>query len=869
VLLALAIMGVAILLYNQAHAHHHHAEATTGIGGTLLVTSEIINVTTNDLAQLNALLTAFAACAPPPSDPIYNTLVLGTVEDTTASWQAFMDYDQATCDFYGLIDVQVKTAALLGPANLCHAYFTVGLQIVQTYYGGVLPPFIYQMLIALAPRVFPLNMYWNTAALTYSSVASAALHQLNTYIISSNKQPSTYAKAFCNGYFAQNTPEYYTSVFQPWLAFPFELLVDRRTNTYIPNNLQDIIQQVRNLTAADTDPLIAGANASVPYIKSIYAIGTGYSANPSAQLYVQSVIQNMPVVELPVEWTVAEALAYVQASITVGGGSTGLAPTINASDVPVLVIARYADNPGAYNGYKVPAGTSSIFFLFTDDNVPGSSSSSSGGLDTNLTSLAQQITSFASSPGSVGVIDVLEATQLAPLYGSIYAREKDVADIIQKTMVSTLSTSNTQSFSLLDTFAIKNTLVNGVDVGGRLTQQQLLEALQQSGQASFGIKVQAFTMELQEAIVQSPKDTAFFGASATGTGTDTAPLPSSFDWYAKNPGCVPPTINQGSCQDCWAIASSRAITFDLCNTFGVPVTRGISIQHIVGCAYTTNGNGCEPQAPSTGFTFMYGDVHDTLCMPLIPTGTSATGCPTHCQGAAGATLSTVNGIMSGSFVKLTGADTIKRYIMQNGAVAVAMAIMSDFLQTFPLDQQAPATTVYNPQTLTTLLGNHMMAMYGWEDNAPVPYWKVHNSWDEINQFIKIAQNIAILQNRSYNIEQFTYAGTARLGSINPPVPVQTTAPGAQTTTVTPTPIVYTTPYGCPNLLLNQNQTVQSASMQTCAANSAASTNSKTAANERNAAFVRKKANGGVSVAASAGIVAAGVAVALLVMSAVA
>ena len=43
---------------------------------------------------------------------------------------------------------------------------------------------------------------------------------------------------------------------------------------------------------------------------------------------------------------------------------------MNVSDVPVLVIARYADNPGAYNGYIVPS-VGSIYFIFTDDNPDG------------------------------------------------------------------------------------------------------------------------------------------------------------------------------------------------------------------------------------------------------------------------------------------------------------------------------------------------------------------------------------------------------------------------------------------------------------------------------------------------------------------
>lgn len=457
-----------------------------------------------------------------------------------------------------------------------------------------------------------------------------------------------------------------------------------------------------------------------------------------------------------------------------------------------------------------------------------------------MTSVAQQVVSGSSSRNSVGVLDVLEDSAYEDGFGNVYSFEKDVSDAINS-ILGTLITANTQNTQggLLETFAIKNTIVNGQDLGGRLTKQQLLAEISAAGIA-FGLKPDAFSMQLQQSVVQSPNNTDYFGVAVLSSG----PLPTSVNLFQSNPACVPPTINQGNCENCWAIGSSFSLSYNLCAASGVPVTSSLSVQHITGCAQTVGNNGCAPQPPSTMFTFGLGDIHTTLCMPQIPTGTQAIGCPTSCQNTVGS-LSVVNGVEPGTYTVLQGSATIKRYLASGMAVATAITVASDFLQVFPLN--SPSNAIYNPSSIAyPLLGGHMIWIYGYADDVPVPYWNVRNSWGSIQGEggnLKIAQNIKAYVNVTMWIETNTYVATPRTGSISPPQPIQL-IPGNASSEVIPTSTVYTNTYGCPNLILNQLQSKNATATNTCPSNTAVkNTQKRKAASEAHAAHVNQKSDG--------------------------
>jgi hypothetical protein len=834
------IVAITIFLYNATHHKEKKALGLTGIGGSLINSSQQIFIQLEDLESIQTLMqTLTASCTPSPSHFDYSLLqVPATIERSTAGWNALQQYLLPTCDFYGLTDVQVRTGEVLTPLAICDAYFTIMLEVVSIYYDDNLPAEFYAYVLAGIPVTYPLILFWDASSLTQYDIAGQLMAQVNQFIIDGRipgnvRNPSLYAQRFCNPYFALGQPTFYVSTFQPWLAFPFEGVLTRTTNNYFPYNLQLLLDQVQNSTVED---ILNPANSSVPTIKNIFAIGNSYLVNPATQLFVESYLQNKSVIIVDQSLSVTDALQFVQNQI-VFGSSTATAPIVNTSDVPVLVIARYADNPGAYNGYIVPS-VGSIYFIFTDDNPDGT-------LDTNLSSVAQTVVSLSSSRTAVGILDVIETSEEEDGFGEVYSNEKDVADAISS-MLGTLLSANTQQTQgiLLETFAIKNTIVNGVDLGGRLTKQQTLQAMSAAG-ASFGLKPNAFSMELHQAIVQSPNDTLYFGVSATTTVV----IPNSFNLFTLFPSCIPATVNQGQCENCWAIGSSSALSFNLCANHGVPIGSGLSIQHITGCAQTVNNNGCSPQAPQTMYTFGIGDIHSTLCMPQIPTGTNAIGCPTSCQLNNNGLLSVVNGIVAGSATVLTGDATIKQYMVQNNAaVATALTIASDFLNVFPLN--TPSDAIYNPSSIAEpILGGHMVWIIGFVDDVPVPYWLIKNSWGPSqgeNGVLKIAQNIAAYVNHTMWIESNTYVATPRVGSINPPQPIEV-VPGNASTLVTPTAKVYTNPYSCQNLVLNQQQNLNATATQNCPSNTVATKKTKkTAANEKHATHVHPKNDGGIS-----------------------
>ena len=838
------VVAIAIFIFNSVHHKEKKPLGLTGIGGSLVNTSQQIFIQSEDLQTIQTLMqTLTASCTPSPSHFDYSLLqVPASLDRSTAGWNALQQYLLPTCDFYGLTDVQVRTGELLTPLAICDAYFTALLEVISIYYDDNLPADFYYNVLVGVQMAYPLNLFWDASSLTQYDIAGQVMAQVNQFVIDGRipgnvRNPSLYAKQFCNPYFALGQPNYYVSTFQPWLAFPFEGVLTRTTDNYFPYNLQLLLDQVQNSTVED---VLNPANSSVPTIKNIFAIGNSYLVNPAAQLFVESYLQNKSVIIVDQSLSVTDALQFVQNQIVVtsSASSSASSPIVNTSDVPVLVIARYADNPGAYNGYIVPS-VGSIYFLFTDDNPDGT-------LDTNLSSVAQTVVSLSSSRTAVGILDVIETSSEEDGFGETYSNEKDVADAISS-MLGTLLSANTQQTQgiLLETFAIKNTIVNGVDLGGRLTKQQTLQAMSAAG-ASFGLKPNAFSMELQQAIVQSPNDTLYFGATAS-----TVAIPNSFNLFTLFPSCVPVTVNQGQCENCWAIGSSSALSFNLCANHGVPIGSGLSIQHITGCAQTVNNNGCSPQAPQTMYTFGIGDIHSTLCMPQIPTGTNAIGCPTSCQQNNNGLLSVVNGIVAGTATVLTGVNTIKQYMVQNNAaVATGLTIASDFLTVFPVN--TPSDAIYNPSSIAQpILGGHMVWIIGYADDVPVPYWLIKNSWGNSqgeSGVLKIAQNIAAYVNHTMWIETNTYVATPRVGSINPPPQPIEVVPGNASTLVTPTAKVYTNPYSCQNLVINQQQNMNATATHNCPSNIVATKKTKrTQANEKHATHVHPKNDGGESI----------------------
>lgn len=137
----LAIVIVSIVLYNGLHQHHKKQGGITGIGGSLLVTSQNVSIFPEDLQSiLDVMETLTTEC--PPDDFSYNLLlrVPNTLAGSTSGWVAFLLAMYPKCDFYGLTDAQARSGQVIEMASICHAQFTVLLEVVEIYYNNQLPP---------------------------------------------------------------------------------------------------------------------------------------------------------------------------------------------------------------------------------------------------------------------------------------------------------------------------------------------------------------------------------------------------------------------------------------------------------------------------------------------------------------------------------------------------------------------------------------------------------------------------------------------------------------------------------------------------------------------------------------------------------
>lgn len=739
-------------------------------------------------------------------------LVLGSAATTLASWQQAKAQLNGTCDFYGLVSMEFRTNALEGPLDICYAYASVGFQIVQIYYNNTLPfDFLGQLLTAYGVS-YPLKMYWDRSSFTPYDVASAYLNQVNLYIAAaqawqrsggSTQAPSisTYQSAFCNPYFGQDNLGQYNSLFQPWLAFPFEGLIQKLADTYIPVAIQNILGGIE-FTAQQE-------------IKNVYAIGSQYIGDVNIELFNAAVLGGLNIIILTDPPQVA--VPAIKQSLYSSGN-------VNSSAVPVFVFATYTDNVAFYSSFAAQGG-SLMLFGFTDEQ-----SQVSGVLPVNI---ATELQNAIGAP----IMSAMDFTTTHPYevtFGPDYVTEKFVADLITLCIGTQVNAQSTVSGDILNTFAIKNTAAflgpnNILDIGGRLTQEQALAAFSQQG-ASLGLQMPAFSIQLTES---TPAGGNLTAAAMIAGVSPPGPNPLKFDWRNVAPACLATVISQGQCENCWAISSSHAMSARLCiaqGAAGLSQNRFLSTHHVTTCSQLPQGqNGCQPQMPQTGFSFMTGDVHSFQCMPTIDTGTSASGCQQSCNAGSGGSLSDVNGILQGTYIKYDNPTDIKTALVNGGPLAVGISVPSDLLTTFPLYTPNPnGVYMINPSVYT--IGGHMIMLVGYDDTANPPYWIVQNSWGSTQGqggYLKLQQDPhGTLSKSGMWVDRYGWAATPR------PL-FQATSPTVVLTSLVtsnngkqPTPTVYTNQLGCPNLVVNTNQSAIQASLQGCP-NSAGTLNTVT------------------------------------------
>ena len=633
---------------------------------------------------LDALRTLTAGCMLPATDPAMALATIGTHAHTDAGWAAVVaalagNFTNGTgCQFYGLEMAQGRAggqAAALGPVDMCHAYVNIGIDLLHALAGFHLPANITTYLNLAYDLAYPLNLFWgNTNDPVYMrQQVTARLYQ----IVLCLTQPGTdctarpidvqgIATQFCNVFFATDDLSYYNAAFMPWLKFPFPGLLPRDgDNVYAP--------QVRRLLSPQS-------------VAALLANGTALNASVAAVYVLDDPLANgTDVLDLALDALLGGVPRYYP---PLGGGTRAflelVANHLQALDrgETIVVAARYARDFNLFNSVNFVRSAGAfpppLFFLFSNflapaDHMPATPA--------NLGLVPLEIQNFATSAQVVNLLDVVHTLGAFDRnYSREYAREKLVATFTATAINPILGLNMTATLQLLDTFALKNTVVQGRDLGGHVAAVRQGVYLDGLGYAT-GYKPLPLAVEAQVQTVIAP--------ALARNRRDQASYPPAFDYRnGSRAACLRPSFAQGACGETWATAvvSAQSARFCLRGT-----TRGwanLSLAHVAACAAVPGiSNGCEPGHPAVAATFLatLGAVSEQ-CFPAATTPPcDAVPCaPAPCLvNCPGAQYTLFRGSPDAPlYYRVSGLEALKSEVFHNGPLVACYDLPVDFYAFF-------------------------------------------------------------------------------------------------------------------------------------------------------------------------------------------
>ena len=656
-------------------------------GGNTTEVAQTAFVDQRGLSQfINVLNVLTAECQPPAGSPALAMATVGKSRaQSTAAWQAIMAAVQGNplngtgCQFYGLLGAEARVSQQMGPADICQAYINIGIDLLHALYGFHMPTNISSILNAAFEIAYPLNIFWlntNTPIVNQQQVVArlyaivVCLTQPGTQCTARPIDVQGIATQFCNPFFASDDLTYYGQAFMPWLKFPFPGLLPRNgENTDAPQVRRLVSPQtIASLVANGT--FLPGANATVV---AVYVLGDVLATEPSMALTLDTVFGGVPRYYPSFE-TVPEFLDQVANHLqALDRGET------------IVVVARYAREFNLFNSVNFVAAAAiafppPLFFLFSNAVVPGDRFVAT---PTNLGLVTLEIQNFATSAQIINVVDVLiNLTNFDGNYTREYVHEKRVATFVQNAINPFAVLGMTATLQLLDTFALKNVLVYGVDLGGHVDGAVQNFVLDRAGYFP-GYRPLPLLVEAQIQTVTTP-------AVDRHDRRRSAPYPASLDYRtASQRNCLRPVFAQGECGGSWASTLVAAQSSRFCMR---GVTHGLvnlSLTHIAACASIPGiTNGCEPGHPAVAATFMstLGTV-DESCFPSLTTvpcdfaPCAPPPCLVNCPGAG---VHQVYGDTSHSpiFYKIDGVEALKSELYHNGPLVACYNVPVDFYAFF-------------------------------------------------------------------------------------------------------------------------------------------------------------------------------------------
>jgi hypothetical protein len=694
------------------------------------------------------------SCTPPLNATVMQTAYTGqSREATNIAWEGIRQYVKGDprnlstgCYFYGLLSAEARAGDGLGPVDMCQGYVHAGIDIFHAYFNLQMPANITQYLTQAYNLMYPLNMFWKNsvdpqnmqnqvvAQMYLIAQCLAGQGALCSPIINVEQL----AVNFCNQYFANGPADtgYYGEEYMPWLGFPFPGVMQRSGDNYF------VPEAVKLLT---TQNIIDIANDTVLVefpIYDVYIAGDVLVTSPAMELLIESLLYNVTLHTQPAGTTLYNYLLSLNSIVD----------TYVSNQQTFLILGRYAEDSNTYNGasilrnvYPTPA-----FFLFSNvllanDSFPVT--------DINLGKINLEISNFATSRSVMNVVDFnTTLPNYDNLYSQQYLYEKYVANYIDFSAGNVLYITMTETMQLLNSFSLKNTVINGIDFGGLVTTYENNIVLQQNN-LNYGFVSMPFTIYMD---IDVMNDTVVdvFG--------DAVSYPASYDIRSANPNCLAPVKNQGSCSNCYAQSTISAMSTRFCMRGLTSTPAPISTGHATSCYGDKTINGCAPSSPGYIYSFLIETgVVDETCFP-----TKTITCPNNqfpcqeqpCQVNCGSKYSVFKDeYISGTpYYIVNGEAAFRSELYFNGPFASCFYVPTDFFDFF----KANPNGCYSNE-VASVSGGHCVLAIGYSENNLYFRNSWGQSWGNKGDFC-VKSNMA----RAQKIPWFTNSGWAgKAGSI--------------------------------------------------------------------------------------------------------
>lgn len=631
----------------------------------------------------DTLTTLTEGCTPATGNPALDAVGAGTRAQTYASWQGVKAAVDPNCQFYGLDAAEFASASQIGPLEMCWGYSHVGLQIFQVFYQGAIPADITSRLNDAYDIAYPLTMYWNRIPGGKGVVVGRVLEILNEATLNPSNVSlvaDRVAREFCNEFFATDDLARYQSRAQPWLAFPFP-----GTMQHVGNN------SITGAAATALGDIVV--DPSTPF-RRLFAVGDVLAEAPAMRLLAEAVFGQLTLEEFSAS-SVAEALNLIYEEIYDDFNN------IISSDVPVMVFGRYAEDIGVFNNAR--ESDASILYMMTDSDPDG---------DLLGTTMADTILNRAETRNVLSQADMTSTLFYEDVFGDVYKRELDVAEVIVQIVRPVTNIEFNETGALFETFALKNTIVNGTDLGGRIDVMDARDDLSVDGErVSLGFALTPNSLQLLSTVVED--DPVTFGAS----------IPQDVNWLEDRPECMPPVVNQGPCNNCWAISAASSVGARFCTQGITQKWADLSRQHVTSCSGASSLQGCNPNFPETGFSFLQSTgAVDEACFPFMQ-GTSRYEAPCIDECTKLGNPFTTFRTSRSSYRWLRNTNAIKLELAQNGPLAIGFDIPSNFIQFF----RNNPTGIYDDEK-SPGIGGHLVVLVGYCGSCATPHWILQNSW---------------------------------------------------------------------------------------------------------------------------------------------